>query len=109
MKSRTICSAFEAALGTLACLALLPILATAAETPKTEANRVVELRFDAARPHPRPFVGVLLDVVFTDPSGAQKTIPAFWAGGSQWRVRYSSPIPGLHRYLTRCDDTSDTG
>ena len=42
-----------------------------------------------------------LDVVFTDPQGTQKTVPAFWAGGDQWKVRYASPILGTHRYRTQ--------
>ena len=70
---------------------------------------VAEITFDAAQPHPKPFLDVTLDVVFTDPAGAQKTVPAFWAGGKQWKVRYSSPIVGTHRYRTQCNETGDTG
>ena len=67
--------------------------------------------FDA--PRPQSFwmknCHFALDVVFTEPSGAQKTVPAFWAGGKQWKVRYSSPVVGLHRYRTQCNDTGDAG
>jgi len=93
----------------LACLAVLPSAATAADSPKTEANVVAEITFAAAQPHPKPFLDVTLDVVFADPSGTQKTVPAFWAGGIQWKVRYWSPVVGTHRYRTRCNETGDTG
>jgi hypothetical protein len=97
------------ALLALACLAVLPNVATAADSPPTEANVVAEITLDAAQPHRRPFLDVALDVVFTDPGGARKTMPAFWAGGNKWKVRYSSPIVGTHRYRTQCNETGDTG
>ncbi len=75
------------ALLALACLVVPPNVATAADSPQTEADLVAEISFAAAPPHPKPFVGVTLDVVFTDPTGAQRTLPAFWAGGQQWKVR----------------------
>jgi hypothetical protein len=76
---------------------------------RIEANLVMEMVFTASRPHPRPFKDVELDVAFTDPSGARQVVPAFWAGGPQWKVRYSSPITGLHQYRTQCSDASDAG
>ena len=57
-----------------------PAALLAAATPKTGANVPVETAFAAARPHPEPFANVKLDVVFTDPAGVAKTVPAFWAG-----------------------------
>jgi hypothetical protein len=87
----------------------LPAFRTAAEAPKTEANVVAEIGFDAAQPHLRPLADVALEVVFTEPAGAQKTVPAFWAGGKQWKVRYSSPVVGMHRYRTQCNETGDEG
>ncbi len=46
----------------------------------TDANVMVEITFKAGRPHADPFKQLNLDVVFTDPAGTQKTVPAFWAG-----------------------------
>ena len=77
--------------------------------PKTEANVAMEMTFEAAQPHPDPFLKTELDVVFTDPAGAPRTVPAFWAGGNQWKVRYASPLVGTHRYRSQCSDSSDTG
>jgi hypothetical protein len=40
---------------------------------------------------------VPVDVLFTDPSGSIRRVPAF-AGAGTWRVRYSSSAIGGHRY-----------
>ena len=109
MKAETISLKLAVALLALPCVVVPPNAATAADSPKTEANAVAEITFDAAQPHPKPFLDVTLDVMFTDPSGTQKTVPAFWAGGNQWKVRYSSPVVGTHSYRTQCNETGDTG
>ena len=54
-----------------------------------------------------PFNDVELDVIFTDPDGEERRVPAFWAGENVWRVRYASPKVGRHRYCTECSDTSN--
>jgi hypothetical protein len=109
MKTKMMSRRLAVALFALACWVVPPNAANAADSPKTEANVVAEITYAAAQPHPKPFLDVALDVVFSDPAGAQKTVPAFWAGGNQWKVRYSSPIVGTHRYRTQCNETGDTG
>jgi hypothetical protein len=93
----------------VAWLAASPVAFAAADSPTTEANVAIEVTLDAAQPHPEPFLQVALEVVFTDPAGARKTVPAFWAGGNQWRVRYASPLVGAHHYRTQCSEASDAG
>jgi hypothetical protein len=34
-------------------------------------------------------------------------MPAFWAGGSTWRVRYAAPAPGLYKIRSVSSDTSN--
>ncbi len=75
----------------------------------TEANRMVEFSFTSAQAYDDPFNEVTLDAVFTDPSGVKRRVPAFWAGGTTWRVRYASPITGVHRFQTECSDTRNAG
>ena len=94
-------------LALFACAALA--MSSAAAVERTETNVVMEIPFKAEKPHANPFKDVTLDVVFTDPKGARKTVPTFWAGGSQWKVRYASPVVGTHRYRTQCNDTNDAG
>ncbi len=75
----------------------------------TEANRMVEFTFESAKQYQDPFNEITMDAVFTDPSGGKRRVPAFWAGGTTWRVRYASAITGTHRFQTECSDTSNTG
>lgn len=76
---------------------------------KTETNVMTELTFAALRAHSDPFNKVTLDAVFLDPQGHELRVPAFWAGGNLWKVRYASGTPGLHRFHTVCSDGRDEG
>jgi hypothetical protein len=73
------------------------------------ANQVVEIAFVAAKDHADPFNSVRLDVLFREPDGRELRVPAFWAGGRNWKVRYSSPRTGEHAYMTVCSDLTDSG
>ena len=77
------------------------------EMPKVEANRVQEITFTAAKEHANPFNQLELDVEFTEPGGHKVRVPAFWAGGQTWRVRYASPHTGVHSYRSECSDATD--
>jgi hypothetical protein len=81
----------------------------AASGAETQANVMTEITFTASRPHTDPFNGVTLDVVFAEPHGRELRVPAFWAGGNLWKVRYASPVVGTHRFRTECSDATDTG
>jgi len=70
-------------------------------------NCVMEWAFSSGKAYPNPFNDVELDVIFTDSDGFTAKVPAFWAGDQTWRVRYSAPKIGIHRYQTLCSDTSN--
>jgi hypothetical protein len=89
---------------TLLLCAVLP-----ARAVETQANVMTEIAFTANRSHSDPFNDLMLDILFTDPHGEQLRVPAFWAGGNQWKVRYASPVVGTHKFLTQCSDTADSG
>lgn len=89
---------------------ILPAVALCKDiTVKTETNKLVEITFRAAASYSDPFNEVELDAVFTDPSGKQLKVPAFWAGGNVWKVRYSSPLQGTHHFITVCSKNTDKG
>lgn len=69
----------------------------------TEANTLVTFSFRASVTYQNPFKEVVLDAVFTTPSGFSLTIPAYWAGGNEWCVRYASAEIGLHTFITLCN------
>jgi hypothetical protein len=75
----------------------------------TETNVVTEVNFVSEKPYDSPFMEVNLDEEFTAPDGSKKLVPAFWAGGSEWRMRYASPVTGTHSYRGLCSDADDAG
>ena len=56
-----------------------------------------------------PFNQVTVDLLVTDPGGREQVIPAFWAGGTEWRVRYAPARAGRHLMSSRCSDADDGG
>ncbi len=88
----------------------LPLVTIAAQPiPETEANVLTEISFTASTAHRDPFNDLTLDVIFTDPGGTESRVPAFWAGEKVWKVRYASPVLGLHSFRSDCSDPTDTG
>jgi hypothetical protein len=73
----------------------------------TEANRPVEISFTSEKDYADPFNLVTLDAVVSTPDGRVLRVPAFWAGGKTWRVRYGSPVAGTHTFRTECNDASN--
>ena len=80
-----------------------------AQPDKTEANVPIEIALQAANPHADPFNTVQVDVLFTQPDGLSRLVPAFWDGGSIWKVRYASSVLGTHRWRAQCNDSADKG
>lgn len=90
-------------------LALLPLAVEAAEVRKTQQNVMTEISFTSLTQREDPFNTVVLDVVFTEADGTTRRVPAFWAGGTTWKVRYASPVIGMHRFRSESSDASDAG
>jgi hypothetical protein len=80
-----------------------------ADPSRTTANVTVELTFNSTKDRPDPFNDVILDAVFKTPSGKTLRVPAFWAGGRNWKVRYASGEVGSHRFRTESNITADPG
>ena len=72
-------------------------------------NHVAELTLTAAGPIPARPDTLTVSARFTAPDGSERTVPAFWDGGRVWKIRYSSPQIGLHRFETACENPSDGG
>jgi hypothetical protein len=95
---------------TLAASLLMPLTAIhAAEPAKVEANQVMEVSLVSAKPYANPFMEVEVDAVVTRPDGKQLRVPAFWAGGNDWKFRYASELTGIHSWKTECKDATNTG
>jgi hypothetical protein len=40
-------------------------------------------------------------------SGKSWRVPAFWAGGQEWRVRFAPPLPGCYQISTICSEVGN--
>src|SRR5690242_3055868 len=87
----------------------VPVLSRAARAQQRIAvqNCPAEWSYTSAKQYRDAFNEVDLDVVFTAPSGQEQRIPAFWAGGSVWRVRYAPTEAGRYKYRTVSSDTAN--
>jgi hypothetical protein len=70
-------------------------------------NCATEWSYVSGTRYRNPFQDVELEVVFTEPNGCEKRVPAFWGGEQVWRVRYASSAVGRHRFRTVCSDKSN--
>ena len=80
--------------------------ASAATMPPAEpghlagaARQVMEWSYTSGRRHADPFHDVTLDGVISAPDNSTRRLPAFWAGGNTWKVRFAADVPG--RYTAR--------
>lgn len=70
-------------------------------------NSVSEWGYSSSKAYADPFNDVEVDVIFTDPQGKEYRMPAFWAGGQRWRIRFSPPLAGRYTYRTIANDKSN--
>jgi hypothetical protein len=74
---------------------------------RVAANRMVEFVFTSEKAYHDPFNEVELAAVFRTPKGRELRVPAFWTGGQTWKVRYASPVIGLHTFRTESSDENN--
>ena len=87
-------------------VALLGLLLMPLGAPAAEQWAVFETSFTSEKKYDNPFMDVEVDVVFQN--GDEKWVmPAFWAGGDQWTVRFAPPVQGEFRYKVKCSDASN--
>ncbi|MFO0888055.1 MAG: DUF4038 domain-containing protein [Isosphaeraceae bacterium] len=67
---------------------------------------VFEASFDTTRHYANPFVDVEVNVVFTC-EDRRWVMPAFWAGGRTWKVRFAPPGAGEYRYRVEASDRAN--
>ena len=80
---------------------------TGDELKQAVCNGMAEWSFASMKEYRDPFSEVVLSARFEDPDGEEMEVPAFWAGGNGWGLRYASPKTGRHRFRTVCSDESN--
>ena len=69
-----------------------------------------EMSFISDKIYDDPLFEAQLDVVFTHAeTGESFTMPAFWDGGTTWRVRYALTELGQWSWTTVCSDQANAG
>ncbi|MDB6077041.1 MAG: hypothetical protein JWO82_788 [Akkermansiaceae bacterium] len=75
----------------------------------TQTWRVAEIPLTSAVTYADPFQNVDVTATFTGPGGRTIVRPAFWDGGTTWRVRFAPTAVGEWSMTTTCTDPSNTG
>ena len=77
---------------------------------ETEKWVACEIEFESSKEYENPVYTVDTDVVFYNKtSGTALKIPAFWDGGTTWKVRFAPTEVGEWSFYTVCTDTANNG
>lgn len=76
---------------------------------RTQVNRVVEWTCRSDCAYEDPFNQVEIDAVIQGPGDTSQRVPGFWAGGNEWRFRFSAARAGDYRLRTESSDASNPG
>lgn len=74
----------------------------------TVERQVTEWSYISGQKREDPFNDLELDVVIRHSSGDSWRVPAYWAGGQEWRVRFSPPKSGSYEARSVCTDATDS-
>jgi hypothetical protein len=79
-------------------------------TLRTVTNTMTEIGFTAQNAYADPYNDVELDIEFKCvDDGSEVIVPAFWAGGDLWKVRFAPPKAGEWHYRSVCSNMDDSG
>ena len=68
---------------------------------------VFETSYESTKMYSNAFAEIEVNVVFNQ--GDRKwVVPAFWAGGGKWTVRFAPPLQGEYKYRIACTDKTNT-
>ena len=63
-----------------------------------------ELVLHSDKEYENPFLDVAVDAVFTHENGRTVSLPGFWNGENEWKVRFSPDRVGAWSYVVTCSD-----
>lgn len=95
----------------LGAVLLVPNSAAGPRPPSytVETWRSVEISLTSTASYADPFADVQVTASFRGPRGQVITRPAFWDGGSTWKVRFAPPAVGAWTMRTSATNTADAG
>lgn len=68
----------------------------------------IEIVLHSDKKYENPFLDVDIDAVFTHESGKKISLPGFWNGKDEWKVRFSPDEAGKWEYVVTCTDKDNT-
>ena len=74
-----------------------------------EQWRVMEISLTSSTTYADPFNDVDVTAIFTGPDGSSITRPAFWDGGTTWRIRFAPTLIGTWTYTITSTDVTNAG
>ena len=77
------------------------------QTLETETWLPTELTFRSNKSYADAFSDVQLDLLLYG-NGKLYTVPGFWNGGNEWKIRFVCPEAGEWYYKTVCSDAANT-
>lgn len=75
---------------------------------KTQVYKRCEIELTSTKTYENPFMDVDIFATFTHSDGTEISIPGFWNGNDQWKVRFSAEKEGLWNYKITCTDSENT-
>ena len=91
---------------TLTIIAVSVLLQASARGAEVGQWEVFETSFETTKPYANAFTDVEVNVTFRQ-GDKQWMMPAFWAGGGKWTVRFAPPAKGDYRYRVECSDPAN--
>jgi len=73
----------------------------------TQTNEVVEWSYYSTKHYSDPFNEMELWAEIKNEKGHIIKLPAFWAGHNKWSFRFSSPVEGIFKFRTICNDSKN--
>ena len=70
-------------------------------------HEVSEWAYATQQPYADPFNEVEVDALVTGPTGQTWRVPAYWAGGGEWRGRFAPPAPRTYTIAPEATDASN--
>jgi len=70
--------------------------------------QITEWFYHTAKSYNDPFNDIELDIILTHSDGQSWRIPAYCAGGNEWRVRFAPPKPGTYKINSVSSDQTNS-
>ncbi len=74
-----------------------------------EQWNIVEITLSSSKKYADSFNQVEVTATFSGPDGKIITRPAFWDGGSIWKIRFAPTSTGVWKMVTSCNDVTNHG